>query len=387
MMQRPPAMVTVATAEARDVPVYLEEIGKTVAVEVVSIVPQVGGKVIAAHVKDGDEVAKGQLLFEIDPRPLEAALATAKATLAQNRADLELAQIQFKRMEGLAPIGSASQLEFDQMRLAQAVAEAKVAAAEAAVQTADLNLQYTRICSPIDGRAGVRMVDPGNVVKENDAPMQVIRRLDPIFVEFTVTENDLGTVRKYMAAHGLEWGASSEHGLPVEVDVPGNSVRVLQAFAATQPASMPTSAGSEPRVGRLTFLDNSVQGTTGTIRLRATVSNADSYFWPGQFVNVRLVLTTKKDAVLVPMAAQQIGQQGPYVYVVKPDGTAELRPIIPGQRQGELLAIEAGVQEGEKVVVAGQMAVEPGAKVMVTNGEPGGAPPGTGPPAGAGTPG
>ena len=184
MMQRPPAMVTVATAEARDVPVYLEEIGKTVAVEVVSIVPQVGGKVIAAHVKDGDEVAKGQLLFEIDPRPLEAALATAKATLAQNRADLELAQIQFKRMEGLAPIGSASQLEFDQMRLAQAVAEAKVAAAEAAVQTADLNLQYTRICSPIDGRAGVRMVDPGNVVKENDAPMQVIRRLDPIFVEF-----------------------------------------------------------------------------------------------------------------------------------------------------------------------------------------------------------
>jgi membrane fusion protein, multidrug efflux system len=386
MMQRPPAQVTVATAVARDVPVYLEEIGKTVAVEVVSIIPQVGGKIIAAQVKDGDDVKKGQLLFEIDPRPLEAVLAAAKATLAQNRADMELAQIQFKRMEDLAPKGSASQLEFDEERLAYAVAEAKVAAAQAAVQTAELNLQYTKISSPIDGRAGVRLVDAGNVVKENDAPMQVIRRLDPIYVEFTVTENDLGTVRKYVAAHGLEWDASSERGLRVEVDVPGDSARILKALGATKATTAPASPSTGPRTGRLTFLDNSVQGTTGTIRLRATVDNADHYFWPGQFVNVRLVLTTKKDAVLVPVIAQQIGQQGPYVYVVSPESTAELRPIVAGQRQGELLVIESGVQDGEKVVIAGQMAVMPNAKVHVTNPAPDGVPPGGAPQASARAP-
>ena len=374
---RPPAMVTVATAVARDVPVYLEEIGKTVATEVVSIIPQVGGKVMAAHVQDGDEVKKGQLLFEIDPRPCEAALAAAKATLAQNKADLDLAQIQFKRMRDLALRESASQLEFDQERVAQAVAEAKVAAAEAAVQTAELNLQYTRITSPIDGKAGVRMVDAGNVVKENDAPMQVIRRLDPIYVEFTVTENDLGTVRKYMSYNGLEWKGGAESGLRVEVDVPGNSMKVLTALGANRPTTAPATASGEaaPRVGRLTFLDNSVQGASGTIRLRATVGNADHYFWPGQFVNVRLVLTTKKDAVLVPVTAQQIGQQGPFVYVVKPDATAELRLITPGQRQGDLLVVESGVRTGDKVVVAGQMTVMPNAKVQVTNAGPDGGPP------------
>jgi membrane fusion protein, multidrug efflux system len=360
-------MVTVATAVARDVPVYLEEIGKTVATEVVSIIPQVGGKIIAAHVQDGDEVKKGQLLFEIDPRPCEAALAAAKATLAQNRADLDLAQIQFKRMRELALRDSASALEFDQERVAQAVAEAKVAAAEAAVQTAELNLQYTSITSPIDGKAGVRLVDAGNVVKENDVPMQVIRRLDPIYVEFTVTENDIGTVRKYISTHGLEWKGTAEGGLRVEVDVPGNSIQVLTALGVNTPTTAPAVAGAGPRVGRLTFLDNSVQGTTGTVRLRATVDNVDHYFWPGQFVNVRLVLTTKKDAVLVPVTAQQIGQQGPYVYVVRPDGTAELRPITPGQRQGDLLVVESGVQNGDQVVVAGQMAVMPNSKVQVTN--------------------
>jgi multidrug efflux system membrane fusion protein len=360
-------MVTVATAIARDVPVYLEEIGKTVATEVVSIIPQVGGKIIAAHVQDGDEVKKGQLLFEIDPRPCEAALAAAKATLAQNRADLDLAQIQFKRMQELALRESASALEFDQERVAQAVAEAKVSAAEAAVQTAELNLQYTSITSPIDGKAGVRLVDAGNVVKENDVAMQVIRRLDPIYVEFTVTENDLGTVRKYISTHGLEWKGTAEGALRVEVDVPGNSIRVLTALGVNASTTAPAAAGAGPHAGRLTFLDNSVQGTTGTVRLRATVDNADHYFWPGQFVNVRLVLTTKKDAVLVPVTAQQIGQQGPYVYVVRPDGTAELRPITPGQRQGDLLVVESGVQNGDKVVVAGQMAVMPNAKLQVTN--------------------
>jgi multidrug efflux system membrane fusion protein len=374
MPARPPAAVTVATAVARDVPVYLDEIGKTVSVEVVSIVPQVGGKLIAAHVQDGDYVEKGQLLFEIDPRPFDAALAAAQATLAQNKADRELAQIEFKRMRELASKGTASQLEFDQDRVALAVTEAKVAAAEAAVQTAELNLEYAQIRSPIDGRAGARLVDPGNVVKASDASMQVIRRLDPIYVEFTITENELGTVRKFMATHGFEWGQSPERGLRVEVDVPGNSARVLTALGPTEPTSAPASASAGPRVGRLTFLDNAVQSTTGTVKLRATVANTDHYLWPGQFVNVRLILTTKTAAVLVPATAQQVGQQGPYVYVVTPDGTAELRPIVLGQRQGELLVVESGVQSGEKVVIAGQMAVMPNAKVQVTEAGPDGVP-------------
>ena len=367
-------MVTVAPAITRDVPVYLDEIGKTVAVEVVSVVPQISGKIVAAHVKDGDYVTKGQLLFEIDPRPFEAALAAAEATLAQNKADRELAEIEFKRMQDLTGKGTASQLEFDQDRVALAVAEAKVAAAEAAIQTAKLNLEYAQIRSPIDGRAGSRLVDAGNVVKENDAPLQMIRRLDPIYVEFTITENDLGTVRKFMAARKMDWGDSPERGLRVEVDVPGTSGRVIAALGPTMPESAPAAGNAGPREGHLTFLDNSVQVTTGTVRLRATVANADHYFWPGQFANVRLILTIKNDAVLVPAQAQQIGQQGPYVYVVSAESKAELRPIVPGQRQGELLVVEQGVQSGEQVVIAGQMAVMPGAKVIVTNAGKDGAP-------------
>lgn len=372
--ERPPAQVTVATALTRDVPVYLTEIGKTVAVEVVSIIPQVSGKLISAAVQDGEDVKKGQLLFEIDPRPFEAMLASSRATLAQNRADRELAGIEFRRTQDLVSKGTASQMEYDQDRVALEVAEAKVAAAEAAVQTAELNLEYTQIRSPIDGRAGARLVDAGNVVKENDAPLQVIRRLDPIYVEFTITENDLGTVRKFMAARGLAWGESPERALSVEVDVPGTSAQVQAALGPTVPATPSSAASAGPREGRLTFLDNSVQSTTGTVRLRATVANSDHYFWPGQFANVRLVLTLKKDAVLVPAEAQQIGQQGPYVYVVTADSTAELRPITSGQRQGGLLVVERGVQGGEQVVVAGHMAVMPGAKVLVTSGGPNGAP-------------
>ena len=365
--ERPPPQVTLATAITQDVPVYLDAIGKTVAVEVVSIVPQVGGKLVAAHVGDGEYVKRGAPLFEIDPRPFEAALAAAAATLTENRADLDLSRIEFKRMQDLASQGAANQLEFDRDRVALAVTEAKVAAAEAAVKTAELNLEYTKILSPIDGRAGARSVDPGNVVKANDAPIQVIRRLDPIYVEFTVTDNDLGTVRKYIAARGLELGESPERGLRVEIDVPGDSSRVLMALGSPVPTGVAGENRAGPRQGELTFLDNTVDAATGTVRLRATVANVDHYFWPGQFVNVRLVLTTKKDAVLVPAQAQQVGQQGPYVYVVTSGSTAELRPITLGQHLGELTVVEQGLQNGERVVITGHIGVVPGGKVHVIN--------------------
>jgi len=374
-MQRPPAAVTAATAVAKNVPVYLDEIGKTLAVETVSIVPQVNGKVIAAPVENGAWVKKGQLLFEIDPRPFEAELAAAKATLAQSKAEWNLAKTEFDRVKELITTDAVSQLEFDRNKSALAVSEAKVAAAQAAVQTAELNLEYTRILSPIDGRAGARLVDPGNIVKENDAAMLVVQRLDPIYVEFSITENDLGTVRKYMAAHGIDRGPSPEKSLAVWVDIPGDSQKVIEALGevSSRPDSTThptTKRGVGPREGQLSFLDNSVQAGSGTVKLRATVANSDRYFWPGQFVNVRLVLATKQDAVLVPVSAQQIGQQGPFVYVITPEQTALIRPITPGQRQGDLLVVESGLSAGERVIVAGQLSVQPGGKVLVTNDTP-----------------
>jgi multidrug efflux system membrane fusion protein len=214
--------------------------------------------------------------------------------------------------------------------------------------------------------------------------MLIIQRLDPIYAEFTVTENDLGTVRKFLASRGRPTGEESDMGLKVLVDVPGDSARVLTALGGsttTQPATTPTTQAAGPREGTLIFLDNTVQGNTGTVKLRARIPNGDRYFWPGQFVNCRLVLMTKPNAVLVPATAQQIGQQGPYVYVVTqgqvpdpqhpetkaPATIAEIRPIKPGQRQGELMVVESGVAPGDKVIVTGQMMVVPGGQVVVTN--------------------
>ncbi len=360
---RPPALVTTATAIARDTPVYLEQIGKTLAMEIVTIVPQVGGKLIAAHVRDGAYVHKGDLLFEIDPRPFEAALASAEAALAEDKAALALAQSELARIEGAVAMNAVSKMQYDQKKSAVAIAEAKIDSGEAAVRTARLNLEYTRIYSPITGRAGALLVHPGNVVKENSDPLLIIQRLDPIYVAFTVNENDLGTVRRYMTGTGVNPGGSTDHGLKVEVEIPADSVRVSSAVSGTGPATRPEANPAEPRVGTLTFLDNTVQSQTGTAELRATVPNSDYHFWPGQFVKCRLVLTTLKNAVLVPAAAQQISQQGPYVYVVRPDHTAELRLIRPGQRQGDLIVIEQGLKADEKVIVSGHMTVMPNGKV------------------------
>jgi multidrug efflux system membrane fusion protein len=376
---RPPAKVSVVEAVSADVPIYLDQIGKMVAVESVSIIPQVGGKVIRADVQHGDYVKKKDLLFEIDPRPFEAALASAQATLQQNRAEWALANSEYKRILGLQQQGSANEIEVEQKRAALGVSDAKAAAAEAAIDTAKLNLEYARIYSPLGGRAGVRMVDAGNVVKANEGVMLVIQRLDPIYVEFTVTENDLGTVRRFMAAHGMAPTDTASAGLTVTVDLPADSQRVLAALGsstdpgtavapATKPATSPTTQPhtyAGPREGKLTFLDNSVQSESGTIKLRATIPNADRYFWPGQFVKARLVLSVKKDAVLIPTAAPQVGQQGSYVYVVQPNGTAQIRPITLGQRQGEQVVVEKGLAVGERVVINGQMGVIPGGPVQV----------------------
>ncbi len=398
-MEMPAASVTAVEAISRDVPVYLDEIGRCISPEMVMVRPQVAGRITEIAFAEGAEVKKGDPLITIDPRPFKAELAKAQATLAQNKAELDRAKVEWDRIEKLRGSNAVSEEEQDQKRLAVEVAKAQIDAAQALVDTAQLNLEYCTIKAPLTGRTGAHWVDVGNVVKENDTTLATIQQLDPIEAEFTITENDLGTVRKYIAGSGRAFGRNPEQGLKVLVDVPGDSQAVLAALgqprpAASQPASQPTTTASaapttqprydaSPREGTLIFLDNAVQDQTGTVKLRARLKNSDNYFWPGQFVNVRLVLTTKKDAVLVPAQAQQIGQQGPYVYVVK-DGKvenpvtkqaeaatiAEIRPITPGQRQGELLVVESGVEKGEMVIVTGQMGVTPMGKVKVVNAAP-----------------
>jgi multidrug efflux system membrane fusion protein len=381
--QMPPPMVTTAIAVAQDVPFYLEEpVGRAVASESVTIQPQVTGMLMARNFEDGADVSKGCTLFEIDKRPFEAQQAAAKATLLQNQAELEFAKSDFDRVEHLTGTSAVSQQEWDQKKNAVDVAAAKVKAGEAAVETAKLNLDYCDIHSPIEGRTGHRLVDVGNVVwssgPNGGTNMLTIQKIDPIYVDFTITESDLTMVRRHMAEGTLKVLANLPQDNVAGAPTTGPATAPAVAEAAA-PATQPTTFA--PREGELIFLDNAVQDGTGTVQLRALVPNKDRHFWPGQFVHVRLVLTTKKDAVLIPYQAAQISQKGPYVYVVKhdfkdgkPADVAELRPIVPGQRHGEMLVINSGVAAGENVVVTGQLMVQPNGPVTVA--PPMGGPPG-----------
>jgi len=335
--ERAPSPVTVAAAVSRDVPLYLDEVGHTVAREVVSVQPQVSGKITEIHFADGADLKKGDPLFTIDPRPFEAQLNAAQANLAQSKAALDYARIEFARVQDLVESKAIARQDYDSRKNAVDVGEAQVKQNEAAVESARLNLEYTSILSPIDGRAGHRLVDNGNVVSANMTTLLTIERMDPIYADFTVTEGDFSEVQRN----------SAKHTLRVEVRLPDDM---------------------KPEVGQLTFLDNSVQSSSGTVMLRATVPNSARHLWPGQFVNVRLVLATLPNAVLVPSAAPQDSAKGPFLYVVKEDSTAELRPVKLGQRQGDLVVIEQGLQPGERVVTNGQLGVLPGGKVRVVMG-------------------
>ncbi len=331
--ERPPAAVTVAAAVAQDVPVYLDEVGKCVAREVVSILPQLSGRITQLHFQDGADVKKGDLLFTIDPRPFEAQLHAAQADLAKANAALNLARSQWSRAETLIQTKAISQEEYDTRKNSVELAQAQVRQAAAAAETARLNLEYCSIRSPIDGRAGHRLVDVGNVVKANETPLLTIERMDPIYADFTIPQNQLTSVQQNMKAGTLK----------VEVRLPDEPARPIE--------------------GALTFLDNAVADATGTVKLRATAANPERRLWPGRFVKVRLLLSTIPGAILVPAVAPQLSAKGPFVYVVKPDSTAEMRPVVTGQRQGDLIVVQQGIKAGEKVVVTGQLGVTPGGKV------------------------
>jgi membrane fusion protein, multidrug efflux system len=417
--ERPPAPVSVAAAIVRDTPIYLDEVGKCVANEVVSVQPQISGRIVKIHFADGADLKQGDLLFTIDPRPLQASvqqaeanvardqaqarqaeanaardqaavqqaqaaltqaraqLGQAEANVARDQAQLENARVQDQRYAELVRQGYVAREQGDQVRTAMETAaatlradqamvdngKAAIAAAEAAlsqaraavvagqaavenaratiraneamVESARLQLAYAEIRSPIDGRAGQRLVDLGNIVTANTGSLLSIQRLDPIYAEFTVTENDLTEVQRHMQGGRLG----------VEIRLPD------------QPDTMIP--------GALTFLDNAVQEGTGTVKLRATVPNRERRLWPGRFVNVRLILGRVTDAVLIPATAPQTSAKGLFVYVVKDDGTADIRPVTLGQRQGDLVIVAGGVKPGERVVTTGQMGVTPGGKVRI----------------------
>ena len=320
----PPRPVSVAKAIAGNVPLYLDEIGTCAAYETVQVQAQVSGQIVERHFKDGADVKKGELLFTIDKRPYQAVLASTKA-------DLILAQANLQRQEELKAKQVTATQELD-------TARATAMRAQAAVDAAQVNLDYCEIRSPIDGRIGLRQVDVGNTVTAGSggAVLVTIDNLDPIYTDFTISEPDIPLVRRYLG---------------------GPDVKVL---TDAQDDNFP------PREGSLYFIANTLQPGTGTVQARAVTPNPDRALWPSQFVHVRLILEQLKNATLVPSDAVQTGQNGPYVFVVKPDLTLDLRPVTPGQRQdGELTVITKGIKPGETVVTAGQLQLAPGTKVVI----------------------
>jgi multidrug efflux system membrane fusion protein len=337
--QAPPAPrpVTVAKVTQQDVPLYLDEIGTLTAFETVQVQAQVNGQIITRDFQDGADVKKGDILFTIDPKPYRAALDQAQGQLAQAKSQLVLDQITLKRQQDLRAKNVTSPQDLDTAQGTVNNDEAKVKSAEAAVAAAQWNVDNCEIRSPIDGRAGLRLVDVGNIVSSGNtgggAVLVTIQGIDPIYTDFTVAEPDLPFVRKYLG---------------------GPNVKVMTDAKDDQ---LP------PREGKLSFIDNALQPGSGTVKARAVTPNSDRALWPSQFVQVRLILDILKDSKLVPGGAVQIGQNGSYVFVVKPDSTLELRQVKAGQRQGDLTVITEGVKPNETVVVSGQLQLAPGMKV------------------------
>jgi multidrug efflux system membrane fusion protein len=361
--------VTVATANHKNVPVEIQVIGNVEAFTTISVKAQVTGQLIAANFKEGDFVKKGDLLFEIDPRPLEAvlnqaqanltrdeaALGQAQAVLARDTAQNKFAEAQAKRYESLFDQKIIARDQMEQTRAnADATAQAmnadratiesvraSINASRAAVENAKVQLSFTKIFSPITGRTGNVTVKAGNVVTANNLELMTINQVEPIYVTFSVPEAQLASVKKYMAVGKL----------PVR-------------------ARQQDEAGPE-EIGTLSFIDNAVDMTTGTIKLKGTFPNNDHQLWPGQFVRVTLRLTTQRDATVVPNEAVQTGQNGSFVYVVKPDRTVESRPVTVGARVDQDVVIEKGVEVGETIVTEGQLRLAPGSRVAVRDGRGG----------------
>jgi multidrug efflux system membrane fusion protein len=346
--QKPAAVavpVVVAVAEQRDVPIQIKVIGSVEPYVTVGIKTMIAGEITSVKFKEGQDVSKGQLLFTIDRRPMEADLRRAEATRARDEATAANDRAQATRYAALMKEGVVAQQQADQMMTAANASDALVKADGAAVENSKVALQYAQVYAPIPGRTGNLMVQLGNVVKANpDTPIVTINQITPIYVTFTIPEQYLGDVKRYMA----------QHTLTVKAQIPNDP---------------------NPPTGNLTFIDNAVDRQTGTIKLKATFANADRQLWPGQFVNVTLTLATQPNAIVVPTEALQTGQQGQFVYIVRADNVAEARPVTVARSVDGKSVIASGLQPGDRVVTDGQLRLRSGeSKVDIRPNAPG-APP------------
>ena len=332
----PPAVpVVVAEVTQQTVPLRVQAIGNVEPYTTVSVKARVDGQIVDAPFRDGQDVVKGQPLFQIDARPLQALLNQAQANLLRDKAQLERARAQEIRYKDLLAKKFVSQDAYAQFVTNVETAEATVTADEAAVETAKLQLEYTTIRSPINGRTGKIMIQLGNMVKANDTkPLVIINQVSPIYLNFAVPEQFLGAIRAAMAKHSLK----------VE-------------------ASLTDSQGGAATNGELAFIDNAVDTTTGTVKLRAMFPNQDKLLWPGQFATASLTLGEQQGAIVVPSQAVQTGPNGQFVFVVKSDLTAEQRAVVVERVDGAQTVISQGLTPGEKVVTIGQLRLSPGIKV------------------------
>jgi multidrug efflux system membrane fusion protein len=328
--------VNTAIVAEKAMPLELNVIGSAEAFSTVAVRAQITGALTSVTFREGDDVKKGQVLFSLDRRPLEAALEQARANLQRDTAQSANAKSQAQRYQDLAARGIATKEQVDTTTTAAAALEATLGADRAAVDNATVQLQYATIAAPISGRTGALMVNEGNLVRANDVtPLVIINQVTPIYVSFGIPEARLPELKRYMAQGSVK----------VEALAPNDT--------------------TAPSVGRITFVDNTVDPTTGTIRIKGTFPNETRHLWPGQFVNVSVTLMTDPRAIVVPTPAVQTGQQGQYVFVVKPDQTVELRTVTVARAADGDSVIQQGLKAGETVVTDGHLRLTPGSRVSV----------------------
>lgn len=336
----PPVPVLAATVEQKDVPVRVHAIGTVEAYSTVSVKTQITGELTGVYFKEGDDVRKGQLIFTLDKRPLEAELNRAQSNLAKDEAAAANARLQQKRYEALVKAGVVSKEQYDQMESSAQAADAAVAADKAAVENAKVQLIYCSIYSPINGRTGNLIVHQGNMIKANDVPALVnINQVEPIYVSLTVPQQYLAEVKQYARGGNLL----------VEAVIPGVTGNDARG----------------PVRGKLSFIDNQVDSATGTIKLKGIFVNGDRRLWPGQFVDAYLTLKTQPNALVIPSQAVQNGQQGTFVFVIKDDSTVEARTITTSDAQQGQVIVQKGLAVGERIVTDGQLRLVPGSKVQI----------------------
>jgi len=331
----PVVPVLAATVERRDMPVELQAIGTVEAYSSVAVKTQITGELTGVYFKEGQDVSKGDLLFTLDKRPFEADVKRQEANLEHDIAQAKLAHLDADRYAGLYKEGVVSKQQYDQAEANGEALDAAVQADRATVENAKVQLVYCSIYSPINGRTGTLMIHQGNMIKANDTPFLInINQVEPIYVTFTVPEQYLADIKRFASAGKL----------PVQASIQGDS---------------------RPAVGNLSFIDNTVDQATGTIKLKGEFANTDRRLWPGQFVNATLVLHTQPNAIVVPSQAVQNGQQGRFVFVIKTDNTVEMRPVVVNRTSGGQSIIDSGLKPGEQVVTDGQLRLVPGSRIEI----------------------